>query len=155
VLCSLVEAVNAAVFVKINFTRMMGSPCCGVLLWCIWSAFNILSRGVVLFCRRSLRRNCDAICNYIRISFYYGVWSVDLFMCFVYSCTTYIFGACVVHIFIGVVVSCIFDVILAECRIVLNLLYRHVEFNFVGLALITLHVRHSHFCIFTQIYFGD
>ena len=45
----LVEDVNAAIFLKVCFTRMMGSLHRGVLLWCMWSAFNILSRGVVLF----------------------------------------------------------------------------------------------------------
>ena len=50
----------------------------------------------------------------------------------VYSCVTSIFGAYIYRL----LVSCVADVIRAEYRTILNLLYSHMEFNFVGFLLI-------------------
>ena len=65
-----------------------------------------------------------------------------MLICFyvvVYSCVTSIFGAYIYRC----LVSCIVDVIRAEWGTILNLLYSHMEFNFVDFTLITFYIRHS------------
>jgi hypothetical protein len=61
------------------------------------------------------------------------------FYVILYSCVNSIFGAYIYRC----LVSCIVDVIRAECGIILNLLYSHMEFNFVGFTKITFYIRHS------------
>jgi hypothetical protein len=61
------------------------------------------------------------------------VYSVLTFICIVvYNGITYIFGAYVCRC----PISCMVVVIHAECGKYFKLLYRHVEYNFVGLTLI-------------------
>ena len=55
-----------------------------------------------------------------------------------YGCVTSIFGVYTYRC----LVSCIVDVIYAECGIILNLLYSHMEFNFFGFTQITFYIRH-------------
>ena len=62
------------------------------------------------------------------------VYGVLLFLYVVYSCVTSIFGAYIYRC----LVSCIADVIHAEYGTILNLLYSHMEFHFVGFTLIAI-----------------
>jgi hypothetical protein len=61
-----------------------------------------------------------------------------IFICIVYNCIIYIFGAYIYQCLISCIV-----VIRAKCGKYFKLLYRHVEINFVGLTLI----------IFFKLYF--
>jgi hypothetical protein len=64
------------------------------------------------------RCNCDAICNYIEDFHFTMVYGVLIYFYVVYSCITSIFGAYVYRC----LVSCIVDVIRAECGTILTLL---------------------------------
>ena len=53
---SLVEVVNVGMCINVQFTRMMGSVCCGFpYFWCLWSTFQYIEyKNNNIFCTKSL-----------------------------------------------------------------------------------------------------
>jgi hypothetical protein len=145
VLGSLVEVVNIAILFKIHFTRMLGSLRHGALFVVYVEHFQCIEYKcciiIVGICLDEIEMR-SAITLIIFI-FYFGVWGVDIYMYFVYSCNTCTFGSYIYPCLI----SCTVDVIHTECENILILLYSRVEFYFCSFEKHHFYIGYSNYYI--------